>query len=101
MQSPAVGESFELVATTEIEFHLGDRAHELADDLRDENLAAFRLARHPSCHVDRRAEDVTGFLDHLARVEADANAQLALRILLAVLGNRLLDVESAFDAVPR
>src|SRR5207247_5738073 len=51
--------------------------------------------------VDRRAEDVAALLDHLARVETDADPQLALRVLLAVLGDRLLDVERAFDAVTR
>ena len=100
VQPPSVGESLELVAAAKIEFHLGNRAHQLADDLRDEDLAAFRFARDSSRDVHRGAEDVTGFLNDLTRIETDANPQLALGILLAVVADGLLDVERAFDAMP-
>src|SRR5205814_9105883 len=55
--------------------------------------------RAPGCAVDGGAEDVAGLLDHLTRVEADADAQLPFGVLFAVLGDRLLDVKRALDAV--
>lgn len=99
MQPPSVGESPELVAAAVVELHLRYRADELAHDLRDEDLSTLGLAGHPRGDVDRGAEDVAAFLDHLPGVETDAYAQLALRVVLAVLGDRLLDVERALDAV--
>jgi len=101
VQPPAVGEALELVPPAKLELHLRDRADELAHDLRDQDLAAFRLARHAGCDVDRGTEDVAALLDHLAGVEADADAELSLRVLLAVFGDRLLDVERAFHPVTR
>ena len=100
MQPPAVGKSLQLVAAAKIELHLGDRADQLADDLGDQDLPAFRLPGDARRHVDRGAEDVARLLDDLAGVEADADTELALRILLAVSRDRLLDVERALDAVP-
>src|SRR2546426_882691 len=63
--------------------------------------AAPGLAGDARRNVDRGAEDVTGLLHHLARVEADADPELALGVLLAVVGDRMLDVERALDAVTR
>ena len=100
MQAPAVGKPLELVPAAEVELHLRDRPDQLAHDLGDEDLAAFRLARYARRDVDRRAEDIAAFLHDLAGVEADPDAQLALWILLAVLGDRLLDVKRALDTMP-
>src|SRR6185312_4883941 len=57
------------------------------------------LARDARRHVDSGAEDVTSLLDDLAGVDADADAELALRVLLAVLGDASLDLDRAFDGV--
>src|SRR5207244_12358561 len=100
VQPPAVGESLELVAAAKVELHLCDRADELPDDLGDQDLAAFGLARNPCRDVDGGAEDVARLLDDLARVEADADPELAFRVLLAVDGYGLLNVEPALAAVP-
>ena len=101
VQPPAVGESLQLVASAKLELHLVDRADELAHDIGDENLATLRFARHPRGDVDGRAKDVAGLLDHLAGVEADADPKLSLRILLAVLRDRALDVDRALHAMAR
>ena len=101
MQPPAVWESLELVAAPEVELHLGGGADELADNFGNEDLSALGLSRNASRDVDRRAEDVAGFFDHLACVEADADLELPFRVLLAVFGDRALDVDRAFHAVTR
>src|SRR5260370_34903116 len=97
MQPPPVRESLELVAPAEVELHLSDGADELPDHLRNQDLAAPCLAGYAGRNVDRGAEDVARFLDHLAGVDADADADLPLRVLLAVLSDRPLDVARAFD----
>src|SRR5438270_8923398 len=99
--APPVRESLELVAAADRKLHLGCRPHELAHDVGDEDLAASGLARDAGSDVDRRAEDVTGLFDHLASVEADADPELAFRVLLAVFRDCLLDVECALHAVAR
>src|SRR5207253_6577411 len=55
----------------------------------------------PRRDVDRRAEDVARLLDNFAGIEADADAQLSLRILLAVLRDRALDVDCALHTMAR
>src|SRR5207302_1602493 len=94
----AVGESLQLVAAADRELHLGGRSDELTHDVRNEDLAAPGLAGDARRDVDRGAEDVTGLLHHFACVEADADPELALGVLLAVVADRLLDVERALDA---
>ena len=101
VQTPSVWESLQLVTAAELELHLRYRADELAHDLRDQDLAALGLAGDASRHVDRGAEDIARFLHHLAGVDPDPDAQLSLGVLLAVLGDRLLDVQRALDAMPR
>ena len=101
VQAPAVGESLQLVAAADRELHLGGRSDKLTHDVRDEDLAPPGLAGDACRHVDRGAEDVTGLLHHLARVEADADPELPPGVLLAVVGDRTLDVESALDAMTR
>ena len=100
METPPVRKSLQLVAAPEIELHLGHGSDQLAHDLGNENLSALGLPGDARRDVDRRTEDVTAFLDHLAGVEADADAKLPFRIELAVVGDRLLDVQRALDAVP-
>jgi hypothetical protein len=101
MQAPPIGKALQLVAPAIIEDHLVDRSDQLAHDLRDEDLTAPRLTGHTGGHVDRGAEDVARFLDDLAGVEPDADPDPSLRVLLAVVGDRLLDRQRALDAMAR
>ena len=100
MQPPPVGEALQLVASSNRELHLRHGSDQLADDLRDEDLAAPGLTRNAGRDVDGSPEDVARLLHHLAGVEADADPDLSLRVLLAVRRDRRLNVERAFHAVP-
>src|SRR5216684_9423926 len=100
MQPEAVRESLQLVAAAITELHLRDGPDQVADDLGDQDLAAPGLAGHARGDVDRGAEDVTRLFDDLAGVDADADLQLPLGILFAVLGDGALDLDRAFDRMP-
>src|ERR1700694_4667478 len=100
VQPEAVGEALQLVTAAIAELHFCRRTDQLANDLGDEDLAALGLARHARCDVHGGAEEIARLLHHLAGVDPDADLQLALRILLAVFGDRALDSDAALDRVP-
>ena len=63
-------ETLELYVATlgEFDFRVRD---ELAYDVRDENLPAERLAGNSRSVVHRSTEEAVGFLNRIARVDAD------------------------------
>jgi hypothetical protein len=62
----------------------------IADRLRDADAGRRTLSLEPRCHIHDVAVDVSSIGDHIADVDADANADGPIRGLVAIIGGDLL-----------
>src|SRR5689334_20368390 len=96
-----VSDALEAVVAAVVEGGGGGGAGEVADGLRDEDLARGGERADAGGNVDRAAVDVVAFADDVAGVEADVERQLSAALNAAACGFDRLGGggEGAHDAV--
>ena len=106
VQMPAVRETLKPEAAAIGELEVLDRAEQAFHCLRDEYFVARRLGRDPRRRCDRRTEQIAApiralFSDHLAGVDANADRNRLVRVVLVARPHRTLNRDSALDRPSR
>ncbi len=98
-QPPPVREALEPEHPAVGEPGVAQRAGQVVDQLRYEDLAALGLVRDPGGGVDRHSLGVPGGLHHVAAVQPDPDRDPLVRVRLVVLLDRPLDGNRGLDGL--